>query len=30
MTEDSEGTKAASEKQVEEAANSLLESITAK
>lgn len=30
MTEDSEGIKAASEKQVEEAANSLLESITAK
>lgn len=30
MTEDSEGAKAASEKQVEEAANSLLESITAK
>ena len=30
MTEDSEGTKAASEEQVEEAANSLLESITAK
>ena len=30
MPEDSEGAKAASEKQVEEAANSLLESITAK